>query len=66
MLQQEPQTGRREGGATGGRGVKKIFVVVVAVLKVGEIRACLYADENNPEEVKNDAVEKGGLLESRR
>lgn len=65
MSQQEPQTGRREGRATGGRGVKKIFVVV-AVLKVGEIRTCLYADENSPEEVKNDAVEKGGLLERRR
>lgn len=65
LLQQEPQTGRREGGATRGRGVKKTFVVV-ADLKVGEIRACLYADENNPEEVKNDAVEKEGLLERRR
>ena len=33
----------------------EIFVIV---LKMGEIMTCLYADENDPEEVKNDAVGK--------
>lgn len=60
--QQLTKTGRRECVARAGRGVRKIFVIVAVVLKMGEIMAYLYADDNDPGEVKSDAVGKEGEL----